>query len=58
MNDAKKLNTITYNNEKFYVDIRLKEFRMVKSPLEVIPFNSVVGKKILNRIYDLIGTYY
>jgi len=58
MNDAKKLSTIIYNGKKYYVDTRLKEFRTVKPPLEIIPFNSADGQGILEYIYNLIGTYY
>jgi len=58
MNEAKRLNTITFNDKKYYVDTRLKEFRTVEPPLQVIPFNSADGQGILEYIYNLIGTYY
>ena len=39
---------VTYNGKQYFVDRRLKEFRPVKPPLEFIPFDSELGRAILN----------
>ena len=42
----RQLATVTYKGKKYYIDWRLKEFRPVEPPLERIPFDSELGRKI------------
>jgi hypothetical protein len=42
----RQLPIVTYKGKKYYIDWRLKEFRPVEPPLECIPFDSELGRKI------------
>jgi len=47
-----RLPTITYRGREYFIDWRLKEFRTVKPPLEFVPFDSELGRKIDNSWGD------
>ena len=42
----RRLSIVTYKGKKYYIDWRLKEFRPVEQPLEFIPLDSELGRKI------------
>ena len=42
----RRLPIVTYKGKKYYIDLRLKQFRSVEPPLEFIPFDSELGRKI------------
>ena len=42
----RRLSIVTYKGKKYYIDWRLKEFRPIEPPLEFIPFDSELGRKI------------
>lgn len=47
-----RLPTITYRGKEYFIDFRLREFRTVKPPLEFVPFDSELGRKIDNSWGD------
>lgn len=53
MKKTKELPKVKYNGKEYYIDIRLKEFRSVKPPLEFISFDSVAGDEIIECMYKL-----
>ena len=42
----RQLPILRYKGKLYFIDWRLRQFRTVLSPLEIIPFNSELGKKI------------
>ena len=42
----KRLPTVRHDGKEYFVDWRLMEFRSVEPPLEFIPFDSELGRKI------------
>ena len=42
----KRLATVRHGGKEYFVDWRLREFRPVEPPLESIPFDSELGRKI------------
>jgi len=44
----RRLPTVKYKGKEYYIDWRLQEFRPVKPPLESIPFDSELGRRIDN----------
>jgi len=42
----KKLPTVVYKGNAYFMDHRLGEFRTIQPPLEFIPFNSELGREI------------
>ena len=48
----RRLPTITYRGKKYFIDWRLREFRTVNPPLEFVPFDSELGRKIDNSWGD------
>jgi hypothetical protein len=45
-NKPRQLPTIRHNGKLFFIDWRLREFRTVLPPLEIIPFDSAYGREI------------
>ncbi len=46
MNKPIELPKIRFKDKEYWIDWRLKEFRTVKPPLEIVPFNSLLGREI------------
>jgi hypothetical protein len=42
----RQLPTIKYKGKKYFIDWRLREFRTVGPPLEIVPFDSKLGREI------------
>ena len=40
------LPTTTYKGKRYFIDMRLKEFRSVEAPIEFIPFDSELGQEL------------
>ena len=43
----KRLPTLKHKGEKYFIDWRLQEFRPIDRPFESIPFDSALGRKIV-----------
>ena len=44
--NTRRLPTVKYKGKKYFIDRRLREFRTVDLPLEFVPFDSELGRKI------------
>ncbi len=42
----RQLPTIRHKGKLYFIDWRLREFRTVLPPLEIVPFNSGLGRQI------------
>ena len=42
----RRLPTVNYKGKEYFIDWRLRQFRPVDPPLEFIPFDSELGRKI------------
>ena len=49
-NEPNRLPTVTYKGKEYFIDMRLKEFRPVDMPFELIAFNSELGREIDGHI--------